>query len=79
MSPDMSEEDEEEFTLIVPKALKPLQTPFMQKALTLEQYSSYASWVYFAQNTDRRIIDTYGNILEFIFLQVVTVRRLPEQ
>ena len=29
VSPETSEEDEEDITLIVPKALKPLQAPFM--------------------------------------------------
>jgi len=65
MSPDISEE---EFNLIVLKALKPLQAPFMQKALTLEQYSSYTSWVYFAHNTNSRIIDTYGKYPRIHFL-----------
>ena len=52
--------DEEDFTLIVPKATKPLQAPELQKALTLEQYRSYTHWVQSTQNTSNRIIDPFG-------------------
>ena len=53
ISPDSSEtEEDDEFTLILPKAMKPLQELVMKKALTMEQYSSYTNWVYSAQTTN---------------------------
>jgi len=43
LSPEISETEEDDFTVIVPKAYKPLQEPAMERTLTLEQYSSYTN------------------------------------
>ena len=60
VSPETSEIEEDEFTLVLSKTFKPLQEPAMKKALTMEQYSSYINWVYSAQNTNIQVIDTSG-------------------
>ena len=56
-------------------ATKALKQQAVHEACTLEHYSSYVHWVYTAQTTDSRIIDTSGIYPEFIFLQVVPPRR----
>ena len=68
MPSDSSEIEEEDFTLIVPKGMKPLQAPELQKALTLEQYRSYSHCVYSAQITSNRIIGPSGIYARIHFL-----------
>jgi hypothetical protein len=65
---DESENDQENFTLVVPKAQKPLQEPAMQQALTLEQYRSYSQWVYTTQNTNSWFIEFSGKYPRIHFL-----------
>jgi len=40
--------------------MKPFQAPEIQKAFSMEQYSSYTYWVYTAHNDANRIIDPSG-------------------
>jgi len=60
MPSNSSKIDEEDFTVILPDAMKPLQVLELQKVLTLEQYCFYTYWVYSAQNTSIKIIDPSG-------------------
>jgi len=59
-SPETSETEEDDFTIVVPKVYKPLQGPAMKKALTMEQYGSYTNLVYSAQDTNSQVIGTSG-------------------
>jgi len=49
---------EDDFIPILSKATKALKQQAIHEACTLEHYSSYVQWVYTAQTTDTRIIDT---------------------
>ena len=60
MSFASSETEEDEFTLVMPKASKPMTEPAIQKALMIEHYRSYTHWVYSAQSTNNLMIDTSG-------------------
>jgi len=51
---------EDDFIPILSKATKALKQQVVHEACTLEHYSSYVPWVYTAQTTDSRIIDTSG-------------------